>query len=410
MKSTSPLILALVTLPLAVSCQKEDNGKDNTYTPIELDTKTAQMVAANNQFGFSAFKELASAEKNLFISPLSISQALGMTYNGATDETAQQMANVLGYANRTATEINQSSKTLREALLNADKSVAFSVANSIWYRNTFLIDQNFVATNQTYYQSETKALDFGKTESSKNTINAWVNDKTNGKIPSIIDQISPDHVMFLINAVYFKGAWKYKFDKQHTQSRTFYNNGSESKQIETMTQETDLGYYAHNDFTAVEMPYGNGHFSMVVLLPNAGKSCGDIADALTPQNWDTWITGMSQRAVKLYLPKFTMRSDLTLNDCLKQLGMPKAFTDMAEFGQMGSSGRLKIDEVKHKTFVELSEEGTEAAAVTSVGMVVTSYPPAQPTPVVFDVDRPFVFAIREKDTNAVIFIGQVNSL
>ncbi|MFT3739878.1 MAG: serpin family protein [Breznakibacter sp.] len=410
MKSTSPLILALTSLPLALSCQKDHRDTPNIYHPIELDTKTAQMVVSNNQFGFNSFKELANTKENLFISPLSISQALGMVYNGATGKTAIEISNVLGYQNPLPDDINQSSKTLREALLNADKSVDFSVANSIWYSLLFDIHPDFTRSNQTYYDSETNALDFSDTEASKNTINSWVNDQTKGKIPSIVEQIKPENVMFLINAVYFKGQWKYKFDKSNSSLRAFYNNRTEEKQVTAMTQEAGLGYYANNDFTTVEMPYGNSHFSMVVLLPNADKTTQDIVAQLTPENWNTWVSSMTQTNVKIYLPKFKMECDLNLNDCLVQLGMPSAFSGSAEFSNMGTPANLAIDEVKHKTFVEVGEEGTEAAAVTSIGIVTTSYPPTSPTPVIFDVDRPFVFIIREKDTNSVIFLGQVYSL
>jgi serine protease inhibitor len=217
-----PMKYYLLTYGICTCCigivQKRGLRKRNDYKPIVVDEKTASMVSANNEFGLKLFKTLASNGSNVFVSPLSVSQALGMTYNGATGNTATEMASVLGFGGMTSGDINQTSTKLRQALLGADKTVSFSIANSIWYRNDFSINADFVTTNKTYYDAEVKGLDFSKAEASKNTINSWVNDQTRGKIPTIVDQITPDHVMFLINAVYFKGTWKYNFKKSDTAS------------------------------------------------------------------------------------------------------------------------------------------------------------------------------------------------
>lgn len=406
------IILATLAIALgAASCQQDETPVDNDYQPIVVDTKTASMVTANNQFGFDLFKQLAQDGKNTFISPLSVSQALGMTYNGAAGATAQEMANVLGYAELSSETINETSNKLRTSLLDADKTISFSIANSIWYRNDFIINPTFVATNATYYNSITQGLDFSQAEASKNTINKWVNTQTRGKIPTIVDEIKPDNVMFLINAVYFKGTWKYTFNKNATTTQAFYNNGTEEIWAPMMTQECSLGYYSSSTFSAAELPYGNGHFSMVVILPNDGQTLANIVSSLDAESWDAMIADIDTTAVKLYLPKFKNECDLTLNQTLIDLGMPLAFTDLADFSNMGTPSNLCISKVKHKTFIEVSEEGTEAAAVTSVTMDLTSVgPDPKPNYMTFRVDKPFIYAIREKDTGAIVFIGQVTTL
>jgi serine protease inhibitor len=403
-------VMAFALVVLA-SCKKEDIEQKNDYKPIVVDEKTASMVSANNEFGLKLFKTLASNGSNVFVSPLSVSQALGMTYNGATGNTATEMASVLGFGGMTSGDINQTSTKLRQALLGADKTVSFSIANSIWYRNDFSINADFVTTNKTYYDAEVKGLDFSKAEASKNAINSWVNDQTRGKIPTIVDQITPDHVMFLINAVYFKGTWKFNFKKSDTATMPFYNNGTEEVDVQMMTQECDLGYYADHKVAAVEMPYGNEHFSMIVILPQNDNTLASSVGLLTSAYWQTIVSGMQTSGIKLYMPKFKNECDLELNEPLIDLGMPLAFSDMAEFPNMGTPSNLCIGKVKHKTFVEISEEGTEAAAVTSVEMTFTSIGPTPtPTYLPFKVDKPFVYAIKEKDTGAIVFIGQTTKL
>lgn len=400
--------LFLVLLSMASCHDEKEPG--NTYEPIVLDEKAAGIVNGNNNFGIGLFNLLATDEENFFISPLSVSQALGMTYNGALGETAQQMAGVLGYSGGSADEINVSSCDIRKALVNADNTVTFAVANSIWMSDEFTANPEFVSTNKNYFDAAAQALDFSKKEESMRTINNWVNDQTKGKITEIISGIEPDDMLFLINAIYFKGTWQYEFDKTATALRPFYNNGTVAKEVETMCQQTDLGYFTNDVLSIVELPYGNGHFSMVVFLPNEGKSLDDIAPVLTSENIAGWVNGMQKTAVKLYLPKFKMEYKKTLNQALATLGMPRAFTDSAEFPKMGLPANLLITEVIHKTYIEVDEEGSAAAAVTSVGVGVTSIGPTEPSYTEFAVDRPFVFVIREKDTGALVFMGQIKVL
>lgn len=407
MKTHVCITMALMLLAL-LACQTKDEV-DNTYVPIELDVKSASVVTSNNQFGFDLFQNLSPAEEgNLFISPLSVSQALSMVWNGATDQTATEIATVLGYAYQPE-EINSSSETIREALLNADHSLAFSIANSIWYNQLYAVDEQFKTSMNHYYDAQIEPFDVANASGSLQKINGWVSDQTRGKIPEIITEISPENMMFLINAIYFKGQWQSRFDKNNTSLQPFFNLQGNESSVMMMTQKTNLGFTSQPLCTAVELPYGNGHFSMVVLLPKADVTLSELIASITADSWQTLTDDMLVQPVKIDLPKFTIQSDLVLNEPLKSLGMGRAFTDMAEFPNLITNSSLFISLVKHKTFVEVSEEGTEAAAVTSITMNATSIG-NEPSVTEFRVDHPFVFAIREKDTGSIVFIGKVESL
>lgn len=407
------IFLALAASLLMSACEKNNDTPDQPYKKIVLDTKSASIVAANNDFGFNILQQLNSeqaTEGNLFVSPLSISQALSMAWNGADGNTATEIASVLGYSQGMTDGINQSSRTITNALLNADNQVAMSIANSIWYNQMYEILPSFVDTCDYSYDAEVERCDFSNSDASVKAINGWVDDKTNGKIKKIVDQVTNDDALYLINAVYFKGSWTSKFENDNTSNRPFTDSNASQSQVSTMMQESTFNYASVSNCTAVELPYGNGHFSMVVMLPAEKSSVNDLLMSLNSETWDNLTHSLSGRKVQVYLPKFKVECDFTLNDALKQLGMPQAFTDMAQFPNMLASTNLMISKVKHKTFVEVNEEGTEAAAVTSIGMVTTSYPGEEPEPIVFEVNRPFVFAIREKDTGSILFIGKIVKL
>jgi len=407
------LLLALSAGLLMSACEKNNDTPDQPYKPIVLDTKSASIVAANNDFGFNILQQLNSeqtTEGNLFVSPLSISQALSMAWNGAAGNTATEIASVLGYSEGMTDGINQSSRTITNALLNADNKVAMSIANSIWYNQLYEIMPSFVDTCNASYNAEVKRCDFSNSDASVKAINGWVDDKTNGKIKSIVDEVTTDDALYLINAVYFKGSWASKFDGDNTTNRPFTDSNASQSQVPMMMQESTFKYASASNCAAVELPYGNGHFSMVVMLPTENSSVNDLLSSLNSEVWNNLTQSLIGRKVQIYLPKFKVECDFTLNDVLKQLGMPQAFTDMAEFPNMLASTNLMISKVKHKTFVEVNEEGTEAAAVTSIGFETTSTPGEEPEPIVFEVNRPFVFAIREKDTGSILFIGKIVKL
>lgn len=395
---------------LSISCEENQPGTIDNYevNNIELTKSAKSLVEADNAFAFSIFDAVVQNEiesKNIFISPLSISLALAMTYNGAEGETKAAMKEALELNGLNTDAVNASYKSLIGALLSLDPKVQLSIANSIWHRNDFTINQDFIDVNQNYYNAMVEALDFSNPDA-KNTINAWVDDKTNGQIPEIIDNIPGNAIMYLINAIYFKGIWKYKFEKSKTDIRPFFLSDGAQVDVPMMMQETSLNYFRNDTFSAVELPYADGEFSMVVILPHQSFLTKDIIENWSADKWNNLLNQFSgPRKVNLHLPSFKFEYKNRLNDELTDLGMGIAFGNQADFTGIYPNPALQISEVLHKTFIEVNEEGTEAAAVTSVEIIYTSIDPDQP--VAFHVNRPFIALIKENSTGAILFMGQI---
>jgi serpin B len=395
--------LAMALLILA--CTNEPESQDITnLTPTE---KSAKIIAADNQFGFEIFQKVnasAGEPKNTMISPMSISLALAMVYNGTNGDTKKQMEDMLHKSGLTPDDINQSYKELVAALSSHDPKVELAISNAIFYRNTFSVKNDFITTNQNYYQAEVAGLDFTKTAETLNKVNGWVNTKTKGKIPEILQEVNPEDVMYLLNAIYFNGEWQYRFDPKETTDLPFTKEDNQMVQVPTMTIENPYNYYNHESFQMLEMPYGSGKYSMLIFLPASGKNTNNVISLLTAENVDGWIQKMTEQKKKVYLPKFEFKFDDSLVDELQVLGMTDAFNDAkANLSGISDAAKLVISEVMHKSYIKVDERGTEAAAVTGITIGVTSMPIDNS----FRADHPFVFAIREKDTKAILFIGKV---
>jgi serine protease inhibitor len=405
MKLKLPVILFI--LIMVVSCKKEAS-EVNPKPVVEFTATQSKVLQSSNQFGINLFDNLAanqSQTRNLFISPLSVYLALTMTYNGASGQTATEMKTALGFDGLTDEEINESCKELVDIILNIDPKVILKIANSIWYRNNFEVETNFLNTNQHYFDATVHASNFND-PATVGLINDWVKSKTNQKIDKVVSYIDPNTVMYLINAIYFKGAWKYKFETNNTFSGNFTCGNSMIVSTKYMNQKVSLKHMSNDIFSAVELPYGNSGFSMMILLPNAGKKTGDIIQNFTSTNWNQWCNSMDSSEVLLKIPKFKFTYDSVINESLKTLGMPRAFDPTAaEFAKINPHAQLFISKVLHKSFVEVNEEGTEAAAVTSVEIGVTANLPG----VIFSADRPFIFAIKENTTQTILFSGLVNN-
>ncbi len=376
--------------------------------PRGLTVGEQQLVESSNTFGFELLKEVANQEgdKNIFISPLSVSMALGMALNGADGDTYEAMKQTLELAGLTEDEINKSYESLIELLRGLDPEVIFQIANSIWYKQGFIVKESFLDKCQQHFDAVAEELDFDD-PGAVDTINAWVNENTDGKIEGIVDPpIDQATVMFLINAIYYNGTWKYQFDEQDTRSETFYlTDGSESE-CQMMMQHSTLAYLRSDTFEAVDLPYGNGKYSMTVLLPAQNNDIDNLITNLNDVSWDYWMSRLVEQELTLYLPKFTLEYDLLMNDVLKAMGMEVAFSPLeANFNRMYDAGQvegnMRIGKVKHKTFVKVNEEGTEAAAVTSVEMVLEGAPPSM------RVNRPFIFVIRENHSGSILFAGKI---
>jgi len=373
--------------------------------PRELTSLEKRVIESGGNFGLKLFKEINKEErdKNVFISPLSVSMALGMTYNGANGSTEEAMQKTLEFSGLTNQEINESYKSLIELLIALDPKVKFQIANSIWYRQEWTFEEVFLNLCRTYFNAEVSGLDFND-PNAKNIINGWVNDNTNGKIKEIVDVINIEDVMFLINAIYFKGTWTYEFDVSKTKDDLFTLPDGSKKGCKMMIQSNDFQYFSNADFQAIDLPYGDGGFRMTVFLPRPEKNIDDLIAEISAENWDLWMNSFSKQQGTLELPRFKLKYEKKLNDVLKALGMGIAFNGQADFTKMYRLGGLFISRVKHKTFVEVNEEGTEAAAVTSV---VVSYESVGPSGFSMRVDRPFIFVIRENQSNTMLFIGKI---
>lgn len=407
MRTIRFFFIAVFVILVCYSCEKTDPEPDPNE--IQLTQKGKVLVEADNLFGIKLFKEVVQAEepeKNVMISPLSVSLALAMTYNGADGDTKEAMEETLELAGLTTDQINENYKILIDALSSVDPKVLMSIANSIWYKHTFSVEQDFININQNYYYAEVSPLDFYD-PNAVNTINNWVADKTNDLIMEVLDYIPADAVMYLINAIYFKGIWEFEFDEADTEEESFYLSDGTTKDVPMMVQEESFNYLSNDVIQAVEMPYGSGNYSMIVLLPQTGKTLNDVVDALTNENWNSWLGEFrKEEKVVIHLPKFKFEYKNLLNDELITMGMGIAFDPFnADFSKINPDRQLYISRVIHKSFIEVNEEGTEAAAVTVVEIFETSA--GGETFIPFYVNQPFLFAIKEQYTNSIIFIGKV---
>ncbi len=393
------------------SCNKQEANPEGLFN---LPEKSAQLIEADNQFGLELFRKVAAEANpndNTLISPLSVALALGMTYNGASGDTRTEMEKTLKVHGLTMEQINQAHKALLEALKAADPDVMLEIANAIYYRQGATVLESFKNLNREYYDAEINALSFNNPEEALQIINSWVSNKTREKIPTILDQIEPDLIMVLLNAIYFNGIWKYKFDEDKTHELPFLQGNGQWKDVETMNQETSLEYTKNNLFSAIHLPYGKEQFRMTVILPESNKSTGDVMAAMNLDNWKNWMKSFKKEdKVVVTMPRFKFSWQTELKDILSAMGMTKAFTPyVADFSGINGAKDLFIGYVKHKTFIDVNENGTEAAAVTAVGMFTTSMPVDPPNKVYFKVDRPFIFAITEKSTGVILFIGEIRA-
>ncbi len=399
-------LTAVLCTASVLSCGDTEPTGPLTELPRALTAAELELIQTGNSFTFKLFREVSAAsdaDSNVFISPLSVAMALGMTLNGAAGETEDAMRAALDLAGLTRDEINQSFRSLIDLLRGLDRQVEFEIANSIWSRAGFPFYADFMNVNQQYFDARTQELDFSSPAASA-TINDWVNQRTRGRIPSIVpEEIPQDLVMYLINAIYFKGAWTDQFDKSRTSKQPFHLAGGGTVSVDMMTHGRPLTVKGgrRDGVQLLELPYSREAFSMVVAAPDDPDDLSMVANTLSTGAWSDWISALGEGQAQVYLPRFSFSFDVTLNDALRALGMEIAFDENnADFSRM-SPVQLFISEVKHKAFVEVNEEGTEAAAATSVGMMPTSAPPS------ITIDRPFVFAITERLSGTILFIGRV---
>ncbi len=405
-------LIFLILLVLLFGCQKDKTilEIDEPQKMRPLTFQETQLVEADHSFSFKLMNEIIvqDTSKNIFISPLSVSYAFGMALNGANGSTYEAIRNVLELQGLSEDEINQAFLSLMELLINLDEQVIFEIANSIWYKNGFPVLDSYLDVNQQYFNAEISSLDFSDPES-VNIINNWVADKTHDKIKKILDSIPPDAVMYLINAIYFKAAWFYEFDKDLTAEESFYIDRENQQECYMMKTTAELDFYTDENLQAVTLPYGKGQYNMTVMLPAQDQDINQFAATFTYLDWSTLLSNMSYGKGTVELPKFKSEYKLLMNDVLKAMGMSIAFSDQADFTRIVRHGGIYISRVLHKTFVQVDEEGTEAAAVTLIEFRETSAGGDSDLDFYIKINRPFYFIIHEKESGTILFIGKIKN-
>ncbi|WP_020535450.1 serpin family protein [Lewinella cohaerens] len=406
-----PLAFFLVLVTFSIACFQceKNNTPPNPTPPIDFDCadhpSVCELTAANGHFAIDLFKTIHAQDTedaNVFISPFSISTALSMTMNGANGQTLTDMQTALRTGTISLSQINEAYQTLLDVLPQLDPATRLKIANSIWHQNDYPVLPAFLATNTDYYASEVLPVDFREAEI-VDEVNAWIENNTEGLITGALGELPSNVVMLLINAIYFQGSWQTEFDPEDTQLAEFTSpNGPVD--VEMMhIGESSFRYTSNELFQAIDLPYGDSIYSMSIFLPREGHNLEEVITEFSPENWETWQTQMAPSDVELFLPKFKLEYEIKLKSVLSMMGMDEAFSDRADFSQMINGDGVKIDDVIHKAFVEVNEEGTEAAAVTVVVIVNTSVPIIP----VFRADQPFVFVIHDNKTKSILFMGKV---
>jgi serpin B len=404
------LLSAAVLAAALAGCESVAGSGDDAplaKLPRPLTASEQALIGASNQFAFGLLREASRADTapNVFLSPLSASMALGMTMNGARGPTFEGMRSALGFGALQPAEINASYRTLIDLLLGLDRSVDMRLANSIWVHRTFPLHDAFVQSSLQSFDARVSTLDFTD-PASVGTINAWVSQGTNGKITKLMDRIDPALVMYLINAVYFKGTWTQQFDPKLTNQVPFFRAGGREQLVQMMhLPKARIRSLESADVQIADLAYGREAFSMTLLLPPEGRELKSWAGTITDAQWQGWMGQLRETQLDVYLPRFRLEYEQVLNGTLKALGMQTAFDERAaDFSGMSPLGAdLFISEVKQKTFLEVNEKGTEAAAATSVGIGPTSMPPS------FMANRPFMLVIRERLSGTILFVGLIGA-
>jgi serpin B len=373
------------------------------------------LAAANNTLSFKLLKQLATDHPgtNIFVSPYSAATALQMVANGAAGETKSEIQQVLATAGIPDATLNEECKAAADLLNSTDTNLILSTANALWYRQTAAIKSNFINYNRKYFNATVKALDFNNPRAAEAVINDWASAQTHGRITGIAGgMIDPTYTdLVLANAIYFKGKWEDPFDSKLTKERAFHPAAGAVKSLPMMEMSKTFMYRKGSGYQAVRLPYMGYNLAMYIFLPDPGSNPEKLLQVLNGDRWQrVTVPGFSDREGEVVLPKFRLEISLELNSSLNALGMKTAFNlKKADFSAMFSD-RHSVSEVRQKAFVEVNEEGTEAAAVTVAGGIMGGMEPEPPPPFKMIVDRPFLFAIVDARSEMILFMGLVNDL
>ena len=393
----------MISFPFFGSCLAQNNERKR----IELDEAQRAYVEAGNDFAFRFLKQIDAGEPgNWFVSPVSLQYLLGLVLDGAEGATADESCRTLGYPAGQSEAVDAYCRKMLSELPNLDKKTKLTLANAIFFNDKMTIKVPYKKRVEKFYDAEVESLDFYQKQGTLRTINGWCNRQTNGLIPAVLDDVSPDMFAYLLNALYFKGSWMYPFNKRYTQDRTFTLESGQKKEIPMMMKERKYGYGENDVFQRVVLPYGNGSYSMIVLLPKKGHTVADVIASVNGENWkdihSRWGYGT---LINVWLPPFESKYHIQLNDILCDMGMPRSFGPAAQFKPM-SDDALWLSFVQQDAVIKVDEEGTEAAAITSAGMLGATAIPEPPRVIDFHCDHPFLYLITENSTGTILFAGK----
>ena len=388
----------------------------------DIQTKKAQrLTLTQNKFGFELLKTAVYSDQtnnqNVILSPTSMGLPFSILYNGANGATKDQLASVLQISGFSLYDLNEAAKILMVRLNTNTPGITSNLSDSIWIKNGVALNGSFLMNAQANYNAYITNLDFSDPQAPK-TINDWVSSNTAGKISNAVpEQIDPETASYIINTAYFNGVWKYKFESDKIATRDFYKQDGTKVPVQSMKMERNNFLYLENElFQGVKLPYGtDGKYSMLVLLPK-GSGVNTLLGKFDILTWQSWIYSFKERDGTLYLPKFKLEYDGKMKPLLKSMGLVLPFDEgSADFSKLSADGLSKsfyISDVIHKTYIDVNENGTEAAAVTAIVVTPTSTEPVKPEvlPFVMDVNKPFFFAVVNEETQANLFVGIVREL
>ena len=392
-----------------------ENGNANWSVNEEVDESFLilsdaqhEMVNNNNSFAFSLYNKTMGMNSRV-VSPLSVTYLMSMLANGADGETQQQILATLGWAGEgiqqpSLQDINDYSRMLIEKTARLDKAVTVEIANYVAVNKEFKLNSKFQKSVERDYKAGVESLNFTSPSTLKR-INDWCNDRTHGMIPSIINEVDPDAVSYLMNAIYFNGTWKDKFSKEETKQEMFRGYTRDIQYVDMMHRHGEYFYADGDGYSAVSIPYGNGAFRMTVILPTEGSFLRDVMASMDGGKFQALQRSMEKCNVDLKIPRFTTEVDLPLNDIISALGAPLIFSSQADFSQF-ARGDFYVSKMFQKAKIEVSEEGTKAAAVTAAIMMMSAVRPEKKRNVVFHADSPFAYIISENSTGSIYFMGQ----
>ncbi len=377
------------------------NDMDNTY--LIFSDAQRSTVENTNEFALNLFRTQAGMDSKV-VSPVSVAYLMGLLANGANGSTQAEIMKALNMGGTSLSTLNETYKGIINTASRRDSQTQVNIANCVAVNKQVTLKDDYKTAMQTLYDANVESMDFASSKA-LSKINGWCSKQTNGMIPKIVSQLDPNATAVLMNAVYFNGTWADKFEKADTKTENFRGYTRDIKKVPMMHQEGKFSYTDNKDFAAVTLPYGNGSYSMTVILPAEGKSTTDILNSLTAKTLEQTRRDMTECVVDLKLPRFSTTTETKLNEPIATLGAASIFKPSADFSNMANVSMF-VSSMLQKAKIEVSEEGTKAAAVTAAIMTMSALRPEEPRHVTFHANRPFIYLITERNSKAIFFIGQ----